>query len=38
VKKIEEMYHGMDIDWFAIDVDQNIALFASGGGILPATF
>ncbi|SEN27244.1 hypothetical protein SAMN04488505_109118 [Chitinophaga rupis] len=27
----------MDIDWFAIDVDQNIALFASGGGILPAT-
>ena len=33
--KYSNLYVGKDIDWFAVDEHNEIAYFASGGGVLP---
>ncbi len=38
MKKHDETHLYLDIDWFAIDLDMNIAHFASGGGVTPTGF
>ncbi|TGE22952.1 hypothetical protein [Hymenobacter metallicola] len=32
----QEAYFGLDIDWFAVDIQGHLIHFASGGGLVPA--
>ncbi|WP_158563298.1 hypothetical protein [Chitinophaga silvatica] len=30
---MEDVYQGMDIGWYALDNEMNLAMFLSGGGL-----